>query len=89
MVKMQMGETSRRQKTKISGVIRPYEAKARLAIRQALCRHGLTYRKLADLLTTKGYPHTKVSLTNKISRGTFSAGFLFLCLDVITGQDVS
>lgn len=89
MMNTQVREPSHKQRTKVSSVIQPYEAKARLAIKQALWSRGLTYRNLAELLTNKGYPHTKVSLTNKISRGTFSAGFLVLCLDVITGQDVS
>ena len=60
-----------------------YRAEAQKMLKKALWARGFTYRDLAVHLTSDGLPHTKENLINKISRGTFSAGFLLQCLAVI------
>jgi len=44
-----------------------------------LKRHGVSYTELADLLSERGLNETEASVTNKLSRGSFSAAFYVFC----------
>jgi hypothetical protein len=61
----------------------PYQAEAQRLLKHSLWERGFTYRKLAQLLTERGLPHTKESLANKVYRGSYSAAFLVLCLELM------
>lgn len=62
---------------------------ARNLLKSELKRRGLTYKDLAQLLTEGGTPDTPENLMNKVSRGGFSAAFLFQCLNAIGCKNVS
>ena len=52
-------------------------------LKAELKRRGVSYRDLAERLTQAGTPESERNLTNKISRGGFTASFLLQCLRVI------
>jgi hypothetical protein len=57
--------------------------RAKGLLKAELKRRNLTYHELAERLTAAGSPENARNLTNKISRGSFTAAFLLQCLDVI------
>ena len=60
-----------------------YEAKAKNFLKAELKRKGITYAQLAEKLSALGVSENERNLNNKISRGGFTAAFLFQCLFVI------
>lgn len=52
-------------------------------LKAELKKRGISYRELAERLTDAGIPDSERNLTNKISRGSFTAAFLLQCLRVI------
>ncbi len=48
-----------------------------------LKRRGVTYAQLAEALAGIGVHETERNLTNKISRGGFSAAFLLQCMAAV------
>lgn len=66
----------------------PWANHAQLLLKSELKKRGVTYRDLAERLTAIGYPETERNLTNKISRGAFTAAFLLQSLRVIGADDV-
>jgi hypothetical protein len=60
-----------------------YEAKAKNILKAELKRKGVTYAQLAEKLSALGVSENERNLNNKISRGGFTAAFLFQCLFVI------
>ena len=56
--------------------------KAKNLLRAELKRQGMSYKQLADALSTIGVHETDRNIANKISRGTFTAAFLLQCLSV-------
>lgn len=65
-----------------------FEARAKRLLKAELKRKGVTYAALAEKLRAVGVHETDRNLSNKISRGGFSAAFLIQCLDAIGVQDV-
>jgi hypothetical protein len=63
-----------------------YEAKAKNLLKGALKSKGVTYGQLAERLTAMGIPENERNITNKISRGGFTAAFLLQCLAAIECQ---
>jgi len=57
--------------------------KARRFLKAELKRRDVTYPQLAEKLQAMGLPETTASITNKISRGAFTAAFLFQCMEAI------
>jgi hypothetical protein len=51
-------------------------------------RRGLTYAQLVEKLAAIGVNETERNLTNKISRGGFTAAFLVQCLEAIGCQSL-
>jgi hypothetical protein len=49
-------------------------------LKAELKRRNLTYADLAQLLAARGVVESEANLRNKISRGSFTAAFLFECL---------
>ena len=60
-----------------------YETKAKNLLKGALKGKGVTYAQLSERLGAMGIHETERNLTNKISRGGFTAAFLIQCLTAI------
>ena len=60
-----------------------YAERAKRYLKAELKRAGVSYAELAQRLTDKGLPETEGSITVKINRGGFPAGFLIASLEAI------
>ncbi len=60
-----------------------YETLAKNLLKGELRRRGVTYAQLVEKLNAMGVEETERNLTNKISRGGFTAAFLLQCLVAI------
>jgi hypothetical protein len=56
---------------------------AKRVLKAELKKRGVTYRGLAELLTQAGSPDTERNISNKVSRGGFSAAFFFEAMAAI------
>lgn len=56
---------------------------AKSLLKSELKRRNVSYRDLAERLTAMGIPETERNLSNKISRGGFTAAFLLQCMAAI------
>ncbi len=65
-----------------------FEELAKNILKGELKRRGVTYAQLAEKLKKIGVHETERNLNNKISRGGFSAAFLFQCLLAIGATDI-
>ncbi|MGE4267056.1 MAG: DUF6471 domain-containing protein [Deferribacterales bacterium] len=63
------------------------QVKLKNFLKAELRLRGLTHQSLADLLSKDGQYVTKISIDNKLSRGSFSAAFFFQCIKVL-GCDI-
>lgn len=55
-------------------------------LKAELKRQGVTYDDLAARLNAIGFQETKASISNKISRGAFTAAFFLACLKTVGTQ---
>lgn len=60
-----------------------YQSEARRLVQTGMESAGISCRELASRLTSLGLPHSADGLATKISRGTFSAAFLLICLRLV------
>ena len=60
-----------------------YADRAKRYLKAELKRAGVSYRDLAEKLTTMGLPETEGSITVKINRGAFPAWFLIAVMESI------
>lgn len=60
-----------------------YESRAKSLLKAELKRRDVSYAGLAKRLSRPGLKESERNLSNKISRGGFSAAFLLQCLDAI------
>jgi len=60
-----------------------YKAEAKKMIRVAMVQNDVTYKELSDRLAKIGHVESEGALRNKISRGSFSAAFLLMVMDVL------
>ncbi len=60
-----------------------YKEQAKNILRAELKRQGFSYKDLVNALGEKGVHETDKNIANKLSRGTFTAAFLLMVLDVI------
>lgn len=60
-----------------------YQEKAKNLLKAELKRRGITYAELAVKLKAVGFSDNERNIANKISRGSFTAGFFMLCMDAI------
>jgi hypothetical protein len=65
-----------------------FEERAKNLLKAELKRRGVGYRELAEKLTAMGASETERNITNKISRGGFSAAFLLECLEAIGAKEI-
>lgn len=66
----------------------PWEERAKRFLKAELARADVGYRELAERLKKHGMKESEASITNKISRGTFSATFLLASLIAIDAEVV-
>lgn len=66
-----------------------YEEQAKNILKGELKRRGITYAALAEKLKERGAHDSERNLANKISRGSFTAAFFMMCMDVIGVRQVS
>lgn len=57
-------------------------------LKAELKRKGVGYRDLAEKLTAMGIPETERNISNKLSRGSFTAVFFVQCLTAIGAHTV-
>ncbi len=79
-----MTETTR----KLNPVNLEFEELAKNILKSELKRKGVTYAQLAEKLARLGVHDTERNLNNKISRGGFTAAFLFQCMVAIGVNEV-
>lgn len=65
-----------------------FETRAKNLLKSELKRKGVTYAQLAEKLAAMDIHETERNLNNKISRGGFSAAFLFQCLTAVGVTEV-
>ena len=66
----------------------PYEEQAKQILKAELKRRGITYAQLAERLGKVGAKESERNIANKISRGSFTAAFFMMCMDVIGARQV-
>jgi Domain of unknown function (DUF6471) len=62
---------------------RDWQAKVKGVLKAELKRRNLSYADLADKLTAIGVEDNERNISNKISRGTFTAVFFVQCMEAI------
>ncbi len=72
----------------MTGVDKEYQAKAKGLLRAEMARRNLSYEDLAQKLQSIGIEESPKNLSNKIGRGSFTAGFFLQCLEAIGVQDL-
>jgi len=65
-----------------------YENRAKNLLKGALKSKGITYAQLVSKLGDLGIHETERNLTNKISRGGFTAAFLIQCMTAIGAASI-
>lgn len=65
-----------------------FEELAKNILKGELKRRGVTYAALTEKLAGIGVHETERNLNNKISRGGFSAAFLFQCMVAIGAGEI-
>ncbi len=60
-----------------------WEIMAANLLKAELKRKGVTYSQLVEKLAALGIDEKEVNVRNKLSRGKFTAAFLFQCLTAI------
>ncbi|MFN3621190.1 DUF6471 domain-containing protein [Sphingorhabdus sp.] len=63
--------------------MKDWTAYAKGVLRAEMLRRGMSYADLARALNDIGVPETEMNVRNKVGRGTFSAPFLFQCLNAM------
>jgi hypothetical protein len=63
--------------------MRDWNAYAKGVLRAEMTRRQISYADLVRLLAEAGVKETEANLRNKVSRGSFTAAFLFQCLGVM------
>jgi hypothetical protein len=63
--------------------VRDWDGYAKGVLRGEMARKGIKYAGLVDLLAEEGVKESVANLRNKVSRGSFTASFLFQCLSVM------
>lgn len=63
--------------------MRDWNEFAKGVLRSEMARKGVSYADLVEALANEGVKETVVNLRNKVSRGSFTAAFLFQCLSAM------
>lgn len=60
-----------------------WSAYAKGVLRAEMLRKGMSYADLVGALGAAGVKESEANLRNKVSRGSFTAAFLFQCLSAM------
>ena len=63
--------------------VKDWQARVKRILKAELTRRGITYRELAKRLQAIGVQDTERNISNKISRGGFTAALLIQVMDAI------
>lgn len=63
-----------------------WQARAKNLVKAELKRRGVSYKELAEKLTAMGLPDSERNISNKLSRGSFTAVFLLQVMEAIGCQ---
>ncbi len=66
-----------------------WDSRVKAVLKAELKRRDVTYGQLAAELKKMGVEETPENIANKISRGKFTAVFLFQCLDAIGCKSIA
>lgn len=66
----------------------PWEAKVKNVVKAELKRRGVGYKELADRLSAIGVSENEPNIRNKLSRGKFTAVFLFQVMAAIGASEL-
>lgn len=65
-----------------------WEAKARGILRSEMAKQNISYLQLVERLESIGVQEDERNLRNKVSRGKFTAAFLFQCLSALGSRQL-
>lgn len=65
-----------------------WNQRATAILKSILTRRNIKYHELADRLKILGVEETQSSISNKISRGTFSFTFFLQCMEALNIKDI-
>ncbi|MAW79732.1 MAG: hypothetical protein CMI63_05800 [Parvularcula sp.] len=65
-----------------------WEKRVSNLLKAELKRKGVTYAGLVEKLAEIGVEEKEANIKNKLSRGKFSAVFLFQCMEAIGSQEL-
>jgi hypothetical protein len=65
-----------------------WNQRASAILKSTLTRRNIKYNELADRLRILGVEETQSSISNKISRGTFSFTFFLQCMEALNIKDI-
>ena len=65
-----------------------WNQRASAILKSTLIRRNIKYNELADRLRILGVEETQSSISNKISRGTFSFTFFLQCMESLNIKDI-
>lgn len=65
-----------------------WNVKASNILKSILTRRNIKYNELARRLNLMGVEETQSSISNKISRGTFSFAFFIQCMEVLNINEI-
>ena len=60
-----------------------WQERVKNLLKAELKKKGVNYAQLAEKLTAMGIPETERNISNKLSRGSFTAVFFIQCLTAI------
>ena len=63
-----------------------YKAEAKKMVRVAMVQHDVTYKDLSERMEKVGHVESEGALRNKISRGSFSAAFMLMVMELIESK---
>lgn len=66
-----------------------WDLKAANILKAELKRKGVTYAQLVEKLAAIGVEEKEANIRNKLSRGKFTAAFMFQCLEAIGTTNIS
>jgi hypothetical protein len=69
-------------------VDKDWQEKVKRLLKAELTRRDISYKDLADRLAAIGVKETEHNISNKVSRGSFSAAFFFQCMKAIGCQTI-
>jgi DNA (cytosine-5)-methyltransferase 1 len=65
-----------------------WNKQASLILRSVLTRKDVKYQDLVERLEKIGIKETQSSITNKLSRGSFSFAFFLQCMEVLDIKEI-